>query len=93
VIEDGSVRCYTDLHGNFSPFSLGNVSDCNFAKTEYILNLHRVQKNGEFEHADFGLPGLLPYLQTINSLPFRDMMSRDRNSWPLRLVAKFIHGH
>ncbi|PGH27681.1 hypothetical protein AJ80_00696 [Polytolypa hystricis UAMH7299] len=49
VTEDGTVRCYYGLHGDFSPFSLGNAAEefgvraCRFWSSGFVALLHNNQ--------------------------------------------------
>jgi hypothetical protein len=69
VAEDGTVHRYFGLHGDFAPFSLGNV--CFYPRSFFsdypvYLICVRVPRNTAFELAVSGLLALLHYCQTIN---------------------------
>lgn len=45
VTEDGTVRCYYDLQGDFIPFTLGHVRYADRPCVSLDLQLYRVQKS------------------------------------------------
>lgn len=48
ITEDGNVRCYFDLQGDFTQFSLGNVSTYNPSAAKLdILTDYRARKKPE----------------------------------------------
>lgn len=62
ITADGTVRCYYDLQGDFTQFSLGNVSSCLLNRI-MVSNPPRIraQKKLESRIVDSGERGLLPY--------------------------------